>query len=312
MNLSQIIQNISIQYPYKILIMIVILFLSTPLLLVLTIIYKQATDPWYKQKFGFNPNLLKHFFNDTFMIKGYEKTSFFLKSFCFIQIISVLYVIFYPVNSENSLIVFFIYGSVNILLFALDYLSENSSQIQYQTGKKIRLIFENFFLVLIVLFLIRILNGISGKNELIRFITIFLAFLNKTILFILLFLIRESLSVDLYRNRKQWISRFSHSGEHFYQISDQLIGMFLIIFYINVSFSRDGWLLETANFHLSSHIFPVFLWISGPLFFLIADVVHRFVLNCLPIPEERYLIKLNNLVLLPAVILSILIIVSLK
>jgi hypothetical protein len=223
-----------------------------------------------------------------------------------------LYVIFYPVNSENSLIVFFIYGSVNILLFALDYLSENSSQIQYQTGKKIRLIFENFFLVLIVLFLIRILNGISGKNELIRFITIFLAFLNKTILFILLFLIRESLSVDLYRNRKQWISRFSHSGEHFYQISDQLIGMFLIIFYINVSFSRDGWLLETANFHLSSHIFPVFLWISGPLFFLIADVVHRFVLNCLPIPEERYLIKLNNLVLLPAVILSILIIVSLK
>lgn len=312
MNLSQIIHDISIQYSLKIIIMIVILLLSTPFLLIITIYYKRLSDPIFKQRFEFKISTIKDFFNDTFMNEGQEKTSFFLKYFIFIQILSILYVVYYPVNSSNAFIVFFIYATVNILMFSLDYLSETKSHIQFQTGKNIRLIFENFFLVLIILTFLKIMNEIPDKNELVRNIKFFLAILIKSILFILLFLLRENLSVDLFRIRKRWISRFSKTGENYFKISDQLAGTFLIIFFMNVSFTQNSWFLEITESLISAHYFSVFKWSAATLFFLFADISQRQVLNCLTMPEERYLIKLNNLVFFPIVIVSILIIVSLK
>jgi|GEM_PF-4721802 len=312
MNLSQIIQNVSIPYPFKIILMTLVLITSTPFLLLLIVLYKRITDHFCSLRLRLSINTLKDYFSETLMKKGNEKTSFFLKYYILIQILAVLYIVFYPVNSENAFTVFFVYGTVNLLMYALDYLSEESSHIQYQSGKKIRQIFEYFFLILITLIFIRILNEVPDKPEYIRYIKILLGIVNKIILFTVLFLIRESLSVDLYKIRKRWVSRFSQSGELIFRIADQLTGVFLIFFFMIVSFSQDSWFIQAVRSSISSHSFPLFKWVAGSVFFVIADNIQRLFLVYLPMPEERYLIKLNNLIFLPSVIISILIIVSFK
>jgi hypothetical protein len=304
MSLPQLIENVPVFLFYRIVLMTLVLFVSVPAIFFITCFYRLKTDKIIKRLTYDQTHDLT--FVNSILTDIPNIKNLYLKLFSLVQLLFLTYIILFPCPPEIGFNLFGFYSLLSLFLFFGYILSEQNTDVQYFLMKKIRILFEYVFLVFLAVILLHETSNVSDKGLIFNGLIMFIRPILILILFLSLWIIRNTLSVDLYKLNKYWTSNLSSDTKTLFKITEQISGFFLLIFFVKMSGGNN--ILSFLTFTKNDYAVSTGMFV---LLIVFLDLFQRHIMLRYSQPSEKYLIKLNNFIFLPFLIISILIVVSL-
>ncbi|MCD6235351.1 MAG: hypothetical protein J7K63_09995 [Candidatus Marinimicrobia bacterium] len=219
-----------------------------------------------------------------------------------VSLLFLVYLFLFPVPQEHSFVFITLYGTVMLFLYFLLFLSSKDSVLRYFFLKRIRILFEYFFLLF---FLVLILGASDPASVKVPFLSsliiVFRAFL-VIVLFINLWVIRHTFSLDMYLIQQPWFERLSENGKIFCELCEQVSGFLLLSIFLTLSIRNGVFMAELLN--RSGLTNPLILYMMAFFAVILLDFFQRRLMTRYSWPDEEYLIRLNNKVLLPVLMVT--------
>lgn len=302
MNLPGFIETLPANAFIKILLTLLIVCFAVPVLFILIYYYRQTTGKILNRKSN------KRSFNiHSFFLKPLFKTSVntvdaALKIQLPVYLLFLVFLLFFPVKPDQFFVIITLFGTVILFLHFVLFLSQKDSVIRYFFLKRLRILFEYFFLLFFLVLLINSIDSLSKQKDIIPVLPELLRAFSVVIFFLSLWIIRHTLSSDMYLIHQTWYSKLSSTGKDYVEIQEQITGLLLLGLFLKISIRNNSFMMSLFNRSGINH--PILIFLTAILFIIILDLFQRRLMMRYSWPDEHYLIRLNNIVFLPVLLIT--------
>lgn len=301
MNLPGFLDTLPVNPFVKGILTVLISCICMSLLFFLIVYYRRISRMLINRKrtdliFQLKPLFTGSLYNDTS-----KQIDIFYKLQLPVSLLFFVYLFLFPVSQEHHFVFITLYGSLMLLLNFLLFLSTNDSVLRYFLLKRIRILFEYFFLLFFLVLILGASDPTNIKTPFLSSLIFVFRVLPVIVLFITLWVIRHTFSLDMYLLHQPWYDHLSENGKLFTELNEQMSGFLLIGIFLKLSI-RDGTFTEEM-LNQADVAHPIILYFMTLLIIVILDLFQRRLMSRYSWPDEKYLINLNNKVLLPVLML---------
>jgi hypothetical protein len=275
------------------------------LLFFLVVYYRRMTQKLMNRKKKDRAFLLKSFFTGPLHNDEFKQIDIIYKLQLPISLLFLVYLLLFPISQEHQFVFIILYGTVMLLLYFLMFLSTSDSVLRYFLLKKIRILFEYFFLLFFLVLILGASDPASAKTPFLSSLIFIFKILQVIVLFVTIWIIRHTLSLDMYLLQQPWYDHLSENGKLFTELNEQLSGFLLLGIFLKLSF-RNGSVIGEMQSGAAHFMILSFMTL---ILVVLLDLFQRHLMSRYSWPDEKYLINLNNKVLLPVLMLAAIVLV---
>ncbi|MGC9512841.1 MAG: hypothetical protein ACP5D8_04320 [Fidelibacterota bacterium] len=307
MNLPGFLDTLSVKPFVKGILTVLISGICLSLLFFLIAYYRQISQKLVNRKrtdltFQLKPLFTSALYKDTF-----NQIDIIYKLQLPVSLLFLVYLFLFPIPQEHYFIFITLYGTLMLFINFLMFLSAKDSVLRHFFLKRIRILFEYFFLLFFLVLILGSSNPVSAKTPFLSSLIVVLRVLLMIVLFITLWVIRHTFSLDMYLLNKPWSDRLSKNGKLFTELNEQVSGFLFLGIFLTLITWNEVFTKELLNQSGMSH--PIILYFMTLLVVILLDLFQRRLMFRYSWPDEKYLIILNHKVLLPVLMIAAIVLV---